>query len=93
MGGGRRKPPLTRHRPPLFAHAAAAHHLNRLSMPRKKLSTPPFRLAIKISSWFPGWHVVILPLDEYFIFSLLEYVFDGKCLSRHDGCFFYLVFW
>ena len=92
MGGGRRKPPLTRRRPPLFAHAAA-RHLNRLSMPRKKLSTPPFRLAMKISSRFPGWHVVILPLDEYFIFSLLEYAFDGKCLLRRDGCFFYLVFW
>ena len=90
MGGGRRKLPLTR-RPPLFAHAA--HRLNQLSMPRKKLSTPPFCLAMMISSRFRGWHVIILPLDEYFIFLLLEYAFNGKCLSRRDGCFFYLVFW
>ena len=88
MGGGRRKPPLTRHRPPLFAHAAAAHHLNRLSMPQKELSTPPFRLAIKISSRFPGWHVVILPLDEYFIFRFLSMCSMGNVCQDVMVAFF-----
>ena len=45
-------------------------------------------LPLMVSPQFPSRYVVILPLDEHLVFSLLEDAFDGKCLSRCDGCFF-----